>query len=99
MSIELSQGNRPLSKEEKCSLYSISSEDYFRCLKSANVHLFSPTQELPKVAIVAIVIVIFIILIGLDIKYNVNFFSSIWSGIAGLFSAITGNRVSRRRRY
>ena len=46
MSVDLSQGGRPLSHEEKCTLYSISSEDYFRCLKSAKVELFSPTQKI-----------------------------------------------------
>jgi hypothetical protein len=99
MSIDLSQGGRPLSKEEKCTLYSISSEDYFKCLKSANVQLFSPTQALPAGAVVAIIIVIFIILLALDIKYEVNFFSSFFGGIGSLFSSLFSNRVSRRRRY
>jgi hypothetical protein len=50
-------GNRPLSHEEKCTLYSISSEDYFRCLKSSQIQLFqSPKQQLPTWAIVLIVI-------------------------------------------
>jgi hypothetical protein len=46
MSIAAGQYGRPLSKEEKCSLYSVSTEDYFRCLKSSNVQLFSPGQQL-----------------------------------------------------
>jgi len=100
MSIDLSQGGRPLSKEEKCTLYSISSEDYFKCLKSANVQLFSPTQAIPKgVIAVIIVIVIFFILLGLDIKYQTNIFSTFFGGIASLFSSLFSNRVSRRRRY
>ena len=88
MSIDLSQGGRPLSKEEKCTLYSISSEDYFKCLKSANVQLFSPSQSLPAGAVFAIIVVIFLVLLALDIKYNVNFFSSIFGGIVNLFSAL-----------
>ena len=99
MSIDLSQGGRPLSKEEKCSLYSISSEDYFKCLKSANVQLFSPSQSLSTPTIIAIVVIIFIVLLYLDIKYQVNFFSSIFGGIAALFSGIFGRVSHRRRRY
>jgi hypothetical protein len=41
MSISLGQGDIPLSKEEKCSLYSVSSEDYFRCINKAQIKLFS----------------------------------------------------------
>ena len=41
MSMSLGQGSRPLTKEEKCSLYSVSSEDYFRCINKAQVQLFS----------------------------------------------------------
>jgi hypothetical protein len=33
--------SRPLSPEEKCTEYSVSSEDYFRCLKSSDIQLFS----------------------------------------------------------
>jgi len=40
MSISLGQGNRPLTNEEKCSLYSVSSEDYFKCINKAQVQLF-----------------------------------------------------------
>jgi hypothetical protein len=97
MSIDLSQGGRPLSKEEKCTLYSISSEDYFKCLNSADVQLF--TQALPAGAVVAIVIAIFLILLALDIKYQSNIFSSFFGSIGNLFSALFSNRVSRRRRY
>ena len=31
---------RPLNPEEKCTEYSVSSEDYFRCLKRSNIELF-----------------------------------------------------------
>ena len=33
--------SRPLNPEEKCTEYSVSSEDYFRCLKSSGIQLFS----------------------------------------------------------
>ena len=57
MSVSLTEGGRPLSHEEKCTLYSISSEDYFRCLKSSHIELFqSPKQQLPTWTIVLIVI-------------------------------------------
>jgi hypothetical protein len=46
MSIALGQYGRPLSKEEKCSLYSVSTEDYFKCLERAQVRLFSPEQQI-----------------------------------------------------
>jgi len=97
MSIDLSQGGRPLSKEEKCTLYSISTEDYFKCLKSSNVQLFSPTQALSKGAIIGIIVAIFFILLGLDIKYQTNIFSGFFGGIASLFSGLFSNRVSHRR--
>ena len=32
--------SRPLNPEEKCTEYSVSSEDYFRCLKRSNIQLF-----------------------------------------------------------
>ncbi len=91
------QGSRPLSKEEKCSLYSVSSEDYFRCLKSSNVQLFSaPLQALSGVTIAIIIIVIFIILLALDIKYEVNFFS----GLLSIFGSLFGfQKIRRGRRY
>ena len=90
------QGNRPLSKEEKCSLYSVSSEDYFRCLKSSNVQLFSaPLQALPGWATVLIIIFIFIVLLALDIKYEVNFFSGLFS----IFGSLFGSQKIRGRRY
>lgn len=98
MSIDLSQGGRPLSKEEKCSLYSISSEEYFKCLKNSNVQLFSPSQSLPTGALIGIIVVIFIVLLALDVKYEVHFFSSIWGFFVGLFTGGSVNRVSRRRR-
>lgn len=31
---------RPLNPEEKCTEYSVSSEDYFRCLRRSNIQLF-----------------------------------------------------------
>jgi hypothetical protein len=46
MSVSLGQGGRPLSDEEKCSLYSVSSDEYFACLKRNKVQLFSPTQKI-----------------------------------------------------
>ena len=46
MSMQSGQGGRPLSDEEKCSLYSVSSEEYFKCLKRNNINLFTPKQEM-----------------------------------------------------
>lgn len=42
------------TEEEKCRLHSLSSEQYFECLRRNNIKLFSPKQELPTWAIVLI---------------------------------------------
>ncbi len=89
----------PLSdaeKAKKCSLYSISSEDWFRCINKAQVELFAlPKQSLPGWAIVLIIFVIFIILLALDFKYKLNYFSGFFNGLASLFTSVQ----SVRRRY
>ncbi len=46
MSMQAGQGGRPLTDEERCSLYSVSSEEYFKCLKRNNINLFTPKQEM-----------------------------------------------------
>ena len=88
----------PLTDEEKakkCTLYSISSEDWFRCINRANVELFAlPKQALPGWAIGLIIVVIFITLLALDFKYKLNYFSGFFNGLAGLFTS-----QSVRRRY
>ena len=58
MSVSLGQGGRPLSDEEKCSLYSVSSDEYFACLKRNNVQLFSPLQRMPKLLLILIILVV-----------------------------------------
>jgi hypothetical protein len=46
-----------VSDEKKCSEYSVSSEQYFACLRRNNIQLFqSPKQQLPTWAIVLIVV-------------------------------------------
>ena len=81
-------------KAKKCSEYSISSEDYFRCLKSANVELFVvPKMTLPGWAIALIIFIIFAVLIAFDLKYKLNYFSSFFNGLANL---LTGQTVRRR---
>jgi len=88
-------------KEKKCTEYSVSSEDYFRCLNSANVKLFAshirtyPKQSLPGWTIALIIVVIFITLLALDFKYKLNYFSGFFNGLATLFTSAQ----SVRRRY
>jgi|LauGreDrversion4_2_1035121.scaffolds.fasta_scaffold751367_1 hypothetical protein len=58
--------SRPLSPEEKCTEYSVSSEDYFRCLKSSGIQLFGVngiyTRITPKQAMNRAVILILVLL-------------------------------------
>ena len=87
-------------KEKKCSLYSVSSEDYFRCINSSQVQLFAhirtyPKQALPGWAIALIIVVIFITLLALDFKYKLNYFAGFFNGLASLFTSAQ----SVRRRY
>jgi hypothetical protein len=88
----------PLTDEEKakkCTEYSISSEDWFRCINRAQVQLFSyPKQALPGWAIAVIIFIIFVVLLALDFKYKLNYFSGFFNGLAGLFTS-----QSVRRRY
>lgn len=89
-------------KVKKCSEYSTSSEDWFRCINRANVQLFSspppppyPKQALPGWAIALIIVIIFITLLALDFKYKLNYFSGFFNGLATLFTSAQ----SVRRRY
>ncbi len=60
--------SRPLNPEEKCTEYSVSSEDYFRCLKRSNIQLFgingiytrmTPTQAMNR-AVSLILVLLFL---------------------------------------
>jgi hypothetical protein len=49
--------------------------------------LNKPKQALSSVVIISIIIAIFALLIVLDYKYKVNFFSNMFSGLSGLFTS------------
>ena len=49
--------------------------------------LNKPKQALSSVVIISIIISIFALLIVLDYKYKVNFFSNMFSGLSGLFTS------------
>ncbi len=72
--------SRPLNPEEKCTEYSVSSEDYFKCLKSSGIQLFgingtytrlTPNQAMNRAVMLILVLLFlhYIKVITLPIKF------------------------------